>query len=88
MTTQDWFFLWGTFFFISWFVFLIAMVVAIIVIVKQLKEMRLSMEKRIDEVQTMMEAKLNQPGTATLMTIIPLIPAIFTAGRKLWKHKD
>jgi hypothetical protein len=87
MTTQDWFFLWGTFFFISWFVFLLAMVVSIIIVVKQLKEMRVEMEARIDKMQILMEEKLNQPGTAALMSILPLIPSVVKTGQKLFRRK-
>lgn len=73
MEMQDWFFFWGTFFFVSWFIFLIV----ITIVIYQLYKRTLKLQEQI-------EKKLNEPQTQNLMGLINLLPPLFTAGKKLF----
>lgn len=85
MTTQDWFFFWGTFFFISWFIFLITLTVVMVIMVKQMKEMKTSVEKRMDSLQATVEEKMNQPGVMALMSLAPLLTPLISRMTKRFK---
>lgn len=87
---MDWensFYMFGVFFFISWFVFLTTTVIAIIILLKRMQEMQANIQTRLDMMQTMVEAKLKAPSTGILMTLIPLIPVIVGTSRKWLQRK-
>ena len=75
MQMQDWFFFWGTFFFVSWFIFLIVMTAVMY-----------QLYKRTVKLQEQIEKKLNEPQTANLMGLFSLLPPLFTAGKKMFKR--
>lgn len=75
MQMQDWFFFWGTFFFVSWFIFLIVMTV----VMYQLYQKTLKLQAQI-------EKKLNEPHTQNLMGLVNLIPPLVSAGKKMFRR--
>jgi uncharacterized metal-binding protein len=87
---MDWetvFYFFGVFFFISWFIFLTAAVIAVIVMMKRLAKLQIEMEERVQTVQAKIEAKLNQPSTTFMMTLLPLIPTIVSTVHQLVRKK-
>lgn len=82
MDWQNSFYMFGVFFFISWFVFLTVAVIAMIILLKRMQEIQASMQQRLDNMQQLFEQKLNAPGAKILLSLIPLIPTIMGTGRK------
>ena len=66
------FFFFGTIFFITWFVFLVVATAVMIVL-----------NRRAQELQVLIEEKMDTPQSQTLMSLIPLIPSLVNAGRRM-----
>lgn len=72
MQMQDWFFFWGTFFFFSWFIFLIVMTLIMF-----------GLYKRTIKLQEQIEKKLSEPQTHNLIGLLNLLPPLFAGTKKL-----
>ena len=88
MDWQNIFYFFGVFFFISWFVFLTATVIAVMKMMKQMQQMQIEMQTRIQTVQDKLVEKLDQPSTTVLMSLIPLIPSLAAMVRKMARKKS
>jgi hypothetical protein len=87
MDWQNTFYFFGVFFFITWFIFLTATVVFIIKMMKQMQQMQLEMQTRLQTVQDKLFEKLDQPSTTVLMSLLPLTPTIASMVRKMARKK-